>query len=79
MDLTTRRENDGVNVTECREVNGEGVTSEVTARKTSSFSIRHLVGDDQPPDGAVNGSEGEFCRSLKFFITTKSGLSGCFF
>ncbi|CAG4973074.1 unnamed protein product [Colias eurytheme] len=64
MDLTTRRENDGVNVTvsECREVNGEvGMASEVSTRKTSSFSIRNLVGgeDDRPADGTANASEGK--------------------
>lgn len=70
MDLTTRRCEDGgeiVNGTDCvrdmRDVNGQG--SDVTgvtevSRKTSSFSIRNLVGDDRPADGNANTSEGKF-------------------
>ncbi|CAH2270054.1 jg17907 [Pararge aegeria aegeria] len=68
MDLTTRRGEDGtgevVNGTEqCRELNGTG--SDVTgvvevSRKTTSFSIRNLVGAedcDRPADGNGNPSE----------------------
>ncbi|CAH0726431.1 unnamed protein product, partial [Brenthis ino] len=71
MDLTTRRCEDGgelVNGGECirdiRDVNGQ--SSDVTgvievSRKTSSFSIRNLVGggDDRPADGNANPSEEE--------------------
>ncbi|CAH3845110.1 unnamed protein product [Pieris brassicae] len=64
MDLTTRRENDGVNGTECRDGNGE-IGSEVPTRKSSSFTIRNLVGgDDRPADGAVNASE--VCFSVHY-------------
>ncbi|XP_045511245.1 homeobox protein aristaless-like [Colias croceus] len=78
MDLTTRRENDGVNVTvsECREVNGEvGMASEVSTRKTSSFSIRNLVGgeDDRPADGTANASEDYYAQEYQKY--TSMGIS----
>ncbi|OWR45807.1 Paired family homeodomain transcription factor [Danaus plexippus plexippus] len=65
MDLTTRRCEDGEVVNgkeQCRGFNG---TSDVTgvievSRKSSSFSIRSLVGgedSDRPADGHVNTPE----------------------
>ncbi|XP_022116477.2 homeobox protein aristaless isoform X2 [Pieris rapae] len=73
MDLTTRRENDGVNGTECRDGNGE-IGSEVPTRKSTSFTIRNLVGgDDRPADGAVNASEDYYAQEYQRY--TSMGIS----
>ncbi|XP_034824464.1 homeobox protein aristaless-like [Maniola hyperantus] len=85
MDLTTRRGEDGtgevVNGTEqCRELNGTG--SDVTgvvevSRKTSSFSIRNLVGAedcDRPADGNANPREDYFHQDT-YQKYTSMGLS----
>ncbi|VVD02728.1 unnamed protein product [Leptidea sinapis] len=74
MDLTTRRDDVTVNH-ECREVNGNmGMASEVSSRKSSSFSIRNLVGsaDDRPAGGPANDYRRQECekkiKSLDEFL-----------
>lgn len=80
MDLTTRRGEslEGAqelsNREQCREVTDDvtRVTAEVPqVRKTSSFSIRNLVGtdSDRPPDRNVNTNDGKFDYVIQYLPT----------
>lgn len=78
MDLTTHRgELEGANVSsreQCRDVTDDvtRVTAEVPpVRKTSSFSIRNLVGtedSDRPADGSVHVNDGKCIIKLLVII-----------